>query len=169
MLDNNIEIDEDTYLLGSLTKACRVHNDHFTQRLPIQKGMLGVLIKNTDMWFQAKGQPFLSVLYRTLFSTAYFGLFRVGELTTGEHPVKVTDVKIGENKNKFLFILRSSKTHNKDVKPQRVTISSTAPFIKQREPYPEIKESSWCPFYLLQAYRQIRPKYKSKAEPFFHF
>ena len=50
-------------------------------------------------------------LYMALFSTAYFGLFRVGELTASKHVVKAVNVRIGQNKNKILFILDSSKMH----------------------------------------------------------
>ena len=75
-----------------------------------------------EKYFEDKGQIYLKILYKTLFSTAYYGLFRVGELTSGSHPVLVGDVHVSENKNKFLFLLRTSKTHWKDVKPQRVKI-----------------------------------------------
>ena len=46
-----------------------------------------------------------------LFATAYYGLFRVGEITDSQHAVKACDVHIGVNKRKLLFILRTSKTH----------------------------------------------------------
>ena len=55
----------------------------------------------------------------------YFGLFRVGKLTESQHIVKVTDIHIADNKNKFLFILRTSKTHDKNVKPQMITVTSS--------------------------------------------
>ena len=45
LLDGGIGIDEDTYLLTSLTKACRFKNDHVIARLPIQKKLLGMLLK----------------------------------------------------------------------------------------------------------------------------
>ena len=94
---------------------------------------------------------------------AYFGLFRVGELTTGSHPVMVGDVHIGENKNKFLFILRTSKTHGHSVKPQRVKISSVGMGNSNR------KALEWCPFRLLQEFMRWRPQYTSCFEPFFVF
>ena len=60
-----------------------------------------------------------------MFSTAYFGLLRVGEMCAGSHPILVNDVHIAENKKKFMFLLRSSKTHGKYNKPQQVKITST--------------------------------------------
>ena len=57
---------------------------------------------------------------------AYFGLLRLGELTADPHAILAKNVHLGENKNKILFILESSKTHGKDKKPQLVKISSRA-------------------------------------------
>ena len=71
--DDGIQINEDKYLLSSLTKACHLHNDQVQMQLPIRKGMLRVLLKNVPEVFPE--QPYLSCLLKTLFSTAYFGLF----------------------------------------------------------------------------------------------
>ena len=147
----------------SLTKACWLRNDRVVARLPIHKDFLGMILRKTDNWFLQRNQSYLSLLYCTLFSTAYFGLFRVGELTTGTHPVLVSDVHIGENKNKFLFILRTSKTHCRSVKPQRVKISSVK--VGKSKNHTE----GWCPFHLLQEFMMWRPQYKSCLEPFFIF
>ena len=81
-----------------------------------------MILRTTEQYF--RDQPFLNMLYQALFATSYFGLFRVGELTLGEHTVKARDVQIGKNKNKMLFILRTSKTHWKDAKPQMIKIMS---------------------------------------------
>ena len=113
-----------TILLNSLTWACRIHNDVLYTRLPIQKGLLWLLLKSMFKSFFDKGQSYLAHLYTALFSTAYYGLFRVGEVTSGSHPIRVTDINIGKNKQKILFILRSSKTHNTCNKPQKVKINS---------------------------------------------
>ena len=106
-----------------------------------------------------QNQPYLCLLYQTLFSTAYYGLFRVGELTKGSHPVLARDVHMGKNKNKVLFVLRTSKTHGFDERPQTVKISSTRSVKK------EIK--LWCPFDLLRRYIDQRGKFRQVNEPFF--
>ena len=122
--DDGLKILEDKYLISSLTKACRLINDQFRTRLPIQKGMLVVLLEKVEEIYHQ--QPYLSLMYHTLFSTAYLGLFRVSELTEGQHPVLAKDVHIASNKRKLLFILRSSKTHGRWAKPQLIKISSTS-------------------------------------------
>ena len=103
LLDNNIQINEDVYLLHSLMRACRIKYDRVNVRRPIQKDVLNILLKMTDTYFRVQGQPYLAKLYTALFATAYYGLFRIGELTLSHHTVKACNVHIGENKRKIQF------------------------------------------------------------------
>ena len=119
---SNIAIREDKYLLCSLTRACHLQNDCIKTRLPIQRSMLGVLIRQIDTHFGS--QPFLCCLFKALYSTMYFGLLRVSEVASGVHSVLARDAHIGKNKRKFLFVLRTSKTHGKNSPPQMIKISS---------------------------------------------
>ena len=158
--EDNVEMSENRFLLTSLTRACRYINNKVRLRLPISKAMLKIMLDETDKYFlEENNQPFLGILYKSLFSTAYHGLFRVGELTSGSHPVKAHDVHIGENKNKMLFVLRSSKTHWKDEKPQTIKITG-------RE---DLNDDKYCPFNILRSYIEVRPKYREEDEPFFIF
>ena len=74
------------------------------------------------------------------------------------------------NKNKILFILRSSKTRCEADKLQSIKISA-----KSKGPMltPSNRNRSapgiFCPFGLLRSYLKIRPKYISETEPFFVF
>ena len=129
----NVELNEDKVLLSSLTRACQlVNTSQVVTRTPIRKSILRQIIEAADQYFQT--QPYLNVLYKSLFITAYYGLFRVGEITAGAHPVKACDVQIGQNKNKIMFTLRSSKTHLPDSMPQQIKLVSqpckTAPSVK---------------------------------------
>ena len=45
---NSIKIKEDQYLLSAMTKACKLKNDCIKARLPIQKPMLGVILRQTE-------------------------------------------------------------------------------------------------------------------------
>ena len=160
--EDGIHLNENKFLLTSLTKACRLNKDRVQIRLPIQKGMINLIINSTkDIFLDEKNQPFLASLYCALFSTAYFGLFRIGELTSGTHPVLARDVHIGQNKRKMAFILRLSKTHNKGMFPQSVKISSVA----QNGKINTVN----CPYEILRWYLRLRPGYKSDEEPFFVF
>ena len=129
--------------------------------------MLRILIHTTFLHF-SDTQPYLAYLYGALFSTAYFGLFRVGEVTSGSHPVKVGDVHIGRNKKKMLFVLRTSKTHGEHDRPQTIKITSLRiPHRSLFAKYKDVKE--YCPFELLKDYINLRPKFRNCKEPFFIF
>ena len=160
--EDGIELDEDLFLIKSLTKACKFHNDRVRIRLPIQKLVLRILLKTAEEYFLELGQVYLARLYAALFATAYYGLFRVSELTSGAHPVKAVDVHIAENKQKIMFILRSSKTHGTYAKPQIVKITSQ-PLLEK------VRDQEFCPYAMLNRYIEVRPKYRSTAEPFFIF
>ena len=46
--DDGIEVSEDRYLLKSLTKACRYHNNEARFKLPLQKQLLHKIITQVD-------------------------------------------------------------------------------------------------------------------------
>ena len=68
----------------------------------------------------------------------------------GTHPVKARDVHIGDNKDKVLFILRTSKTHWSDEKLQTIKIMSS-----KLNPLSQAKNSEFCPYRLLRHYLAV--------------
>ena len=104
LLNIGIEVNEDRVLLSAITRAGKLKHNHSKLKLPIKKGVLNVLVGSVNKLFDAP-QPYLELLYKTMISTAYFGLFRVGEITRSKHSVKACDVHIGSNKRKLLFVL----------------------------------------------------------------
>ena len=156
---DSVLVNEDKILLNSIVRAYKLNFDRFRTRLPIQKNLLNLIVQATELYFEQKGQPYLSTLYTTLFSVAYYGLFRMGELARGEHPVKVCDVQLAENKPKWQFILRTSKTHGTYMKSQIIKLSRTG----------DISHSLCCPYSLLICYSSIRPHYALRTEPYFIF
>ena len=164
LAQDGVFLSEDRFLLTSLTKACKLVNDKVRTRLPIQKGMLNIIIKNCQEFYNKRSQPYLATLYSALLMTGYFGLLRVGELTSGEHPIKARDVHIGENKKKLLFILRTSKTHWSDVSPQLVKIAS-----RKNTTAPKGQKAGYCPFKIVEEYLAVRPEILNNDEQFFVF
>ena len=160
--DCNIEVDEDQYLISSLTKACRLQNDQVRTQLPLQKGVLGILLKEIDNKWPA--QRYLTALYKAIFSTMYYRLLRISEIA-GQHPILAQDVHIGENKRKFLLILRTSKTHWKNMKPQMVKILAINLRCKSRSSMTAVKEH--CPYTILCEYARLRGSFKTNKDPFF--
>ena len=96
-----------------------------------------------------------------MFSLMYYGLLRVGEVTEGNHMLKVKDVYIADNKHKIKLVLYSSKTHNIESTPQEITISADESTGK--------KEKFFCPFNLTSMYFKLRGPYYSDKEGLFVF
>ena len=170
LADNSIKINQDEFLLSSLTRACKIHNDRITTKFPIYRELMAIILAEIKKTYSACNQPYLSLLYRTLFSTAYFGLFRASELTNtpSKHAVKVVDVQIVHNKRKFMFILRSSKTHSEGMQPQIVKISSESQNKKVKQ-QSRNRLKLPCPFDLLRQYSKARRPYKNENDQFFIF
>ena len=165
--DNKIKLEEDQYLINSLTKACRLINGkQVRHRLPIQKPLLRIILKKVEEYYLKRNQPYLRIMYQCLLSTMYFGLFRVGELTKGKHTVLARNVNIASNKKKFLFVLPTSKTTYRDSKPQLIKISSTP---INNVNHQKSESQLPCPYELLRKYRKIRSNYVHDDEQFFVF
>ena len=99
--------------------------------------------------------------------TSYFGMFRVGEITHGDHSIKARDIHIMQNKKKLLIMLRSSKTHCKADKPQYVKFTAN-----NRRPPEACQNGSnfnLCPFSALVEYLRHRKGFISLHEQFFVF
>ena len=99
----------------------------------------------------------------------YFGLFCIGELASGAHPVLARDMHIAKNKRKILFVLRTSKTLYKNMKPQLVKIMSTQKKGKTAQYNSKDSSKLPCPYELLKKYLKLRGHSKTKNEPFFIF
>ena len=92
LVDVGHKWSDDTILLNTLTRACKMENDVLTVRLPIHGKLLEFILFEVEREYYLKmNQPYLSILYKAIFSLAYYSLFRVGELTTGlveDHTLK---------------------------------------------------------------------------------
>ena len=82
LMEDKYELAEDKFLLTSLIRACKYQSSGVKLHRPIQKKLLQVILARIDYEFDImKGQPYLAMLYKVLFATTYYGLFRIGELT----------------------------------------------------------------------------------------
>ena len=157
LAEDGIFIDTDSFLLMSLTWACRLQNDRVVHRFPIYKSLLNLIIDNIQEYYDNLQKAYLATLYKAMLMAGYYGLLRAGEIASGPHVLKAKDVYIGKNKTKFLFILWSSKTHNRGDKPQRIKISSQ----KVQNQMQTTEGEKHCPFSVLDAL--------NKHEQFFVF
>ena len=155
---------DEEVLLNTLTRSCCLINDRVKTRLPIYFKLLELILFEVDRTFRTMNQPYLKFLYITILLVGYYGLFRIGELTTGDHPMKAKDIPIGQNKDKILIILYTSKTHSKESRPQEIKITARSSSEKQ---HVAVAKQFFCPFAYMQKYIKLRGNYKSADEPFF--
>ena len=78
--------------------------------------MIEILLFESERYFGGeKNQPYLETLYKVMICLAYYGMMRVGEITIGDHTLKAQNIHIGDNKDKILIVLYTSKTHEKEL------------------------------------------------------
>ena len=139
-----------------------MENDRVKIRLPIQKGLLEMLLFEIGRFFINNEQPYLIVLFRALFSLAYYGMMRVGELTLGPHVLKACDVHSGDNKHKLMLTLYTSKTHGPGTRPQKIKITAINTDSKQGR-------AVFCPVRLVKKFMQLRGHFQDQDEQLFIF
>ena len=147
-------------LLSSLVRGCGLENDKVKIRLPIQKGLMELLLFELARIFDSDPQPYLKSLYQTMFCLAYYGMLRVGEITDSPHNIKAADVHVGNNKDKILLALYTSKTHGQESGPQKIKISAVSNNTNRHTRF-------FCPFNLVVHYMSLRGSYQQGIEPFF--
>ena len=155
--DDSYPWQDGRVIFSSMTRACKLKNDTLHCRLPILTGLLEMLLFEVQRMY--KNQFYHQILYQALFSMAYYGLMRVGELTQGDHPVKACDVHAAQNKKKILIILRTSKTHGLADYPQQIKISAKT----------NTQSQLFCPFMAIQNFITIRGDYLNESENLFIF
>ena len=165
LIDDGYPWDDNLILVRTLSRACKLINDRVRVRLPISSALLDILLFEVERVFKLKNQYYLEIMYKAFFSLSYYGLFRIGELATGSHPIRAKDVHIAQNKNKMLFVLYSSKTHNEGARPQKVKISANTDLCG-KAPVKQ-KARNFCPFKCSREYLAIRENYNSDQDPFF--
>ena len=157
--DDGYEWDESKLLFNSLVRACKLQNDHICCRLPIKKGLLEIILFELNR-VVGNSQIYLQVLYRALFCLAFYGLMRIGELAEGSHALKAANIHVGQNKNKILIVLYSSKTHGKESYPQKIKISA-----KNNSNINTV----FCPFETVRLFMKLRGSYEDEDENLFIF
>ena len=86
-------------------------------------------------------------------------MMHISEVAEEPHAVRALDVHIGENKQKLLLVLRSSKTHNRGDKLQLIQLGNNFGTVDERT----------SSFTHMEDYLAVRPKCKSTDEQFFVF
>ena len=165
LIIDGYEWNQNKVVFQSLIQACKLVNDSVMLRLPISGNLLELILFETQWYFH--NQPYLDLLYKSIFMMMYYGLMRIGEVVTGNHTLKACNVHIAKNKDKIQIILYSSKTHGRESHPQRIIISSLSEtsYAQKVKQIPRF----FCPFATLRTYLACRGRYDSNQEHFFIF
>ena len=150
--------DDNIVIFTSLTRACKLINDKVRKQFPIKKGLLELILIETNKLFVI--QMYLNVMYKAMFSLAYFGMMRVGEITTGNHPVKAGDIHTADNKDKLKIYLYTSKTHGRESRPQEIKIQGRLH---------DDMCGNFDPYVLINNFLQMRGRYDTKGDALFIF
>ena len=151
-------------LLNTLTRACKLENDHLMQRILIKRGLLELILFELERMFPTS--MYNEILYKAIFVMAYYGLMRLCEIASesGEHivdhAVKARNVHVGVNKEKVLVLLYTSKTHGKDSSPQQIKISASPKYNKL---------THFCPLKILREYMRLCGNFVNDNKNFFIF
>ena len=90
-------------------------------------------------------------------------MMRITELVQGSHTLKAKDIHIGQNKNKMLIVLYSSKTHRQESLPQKIRIEA----LNDNNDFHKYR--FFCPFAVTRNFLSMRGGYKEDTEPLFIF
>lgn len=157
---DGIEINTRTARLRALIKACKYKNDRVVHRMPISEHLLVKLVRQIDLIFSS--QPYLAKLYRCMLVMGFYGMLRVGEMSTGEHPILARDVHFNHRLKKVQVILRTSKTHGLGDQPQYVKFSSNDSRVF-------LYNKKFCPYTVVWEFLNIRGPRLADTDPFFVF
>lgn len=160
---DGVHLNEDRILLESIVRSTRYKNRQKRQRLGISEYMLHKLLDQVDLSFS--GQPYLTALYKAMFTLAFYGLLRVSELTSGRHPILAKNVIAAKNKLKIQITLESSKTHTPAQKKQVIRF----PDQDEEEDCFKWLNTKYCPFTIVENYISMREAIATEKEQFFIF
>ena len=164
---------DDKVLLNTLTRSCKLKNDKLKVRLPIQKGLLDLILFRIQRKYS--NQPYLEALYVTAFLLQYYGLLRIGEIAESEHSIKAINLHETKNRDRLLIVLYSSKTHNIYAPPQKIkilgnkTVEITDSTLVGKYTMRKNELGKFCPVEWTTRYIQLRGPIKDDNENLFTF
>ena len=158
-------------LLNTLTKSCKQKNDILKVRLPIQRGILELILFKIQRKYHS--QPYLEAMYISAFLLQYYGLMRIGEITDSPHSVKAINVHEARPQNRLLLVLYTSKTHGKESAPQKIkilgrkTLEVSDSSNNYRYNISKQQFGKFCPVEWTRSYIQLRGPITNENDNFF--
>lgn len=144
----NLSDPTQSFLLRKTLVGLGRKNVQVDERKPVTLTILSSILKLLPTICKSHYE---TMLFSTIFSTAFFGYFRMGELVQNSmhdpgHAIQAGDVTYHKQTNKVLIVLKHSKT---DQEGRGATISVTATL------------QAVCPVRLVLSFMQLRPSIPS--------
>ena len=92
---DNYKWQDERVWLQALFKSCRKLNDVHSPRFPIHFSLLELILFEVDRLYDQ--QLYLSVLFKTIFALAYYGLIRIGEISDSGHAIRACNIQLAQN------------------------------------------------------------------------
>ena len=164
LIDDGYHRDDQKVILGSLTKACKLVNEKVFTRLPIQCGLLEMILFELQRIFRDSGQHYIQHLYKAMFALSYYGMMRISEIAKSDHVLKARNVHAAANKEKLKIILYTLKTHGIGMRPQKIEITSN-----RSEKSGSYTKRYFCPLAITNYFMTLRGGYEADDEQYFVF
>ncbi len=118
---DGVELNENMYIMKLMHRAAQ-KQDVERLRYPITKGLLIQILKRVDLVARTY---FEATLWGALFTLAYHGMFRIGELIESEHALKTCNLLQEDDMKTLHCIQHSSKVLKPGMRPHVVLIHPT--------------------------------------------
>lgn len=162
----NIKVDTNNFKFAGLVKAARYKNKKVKLRLPIKLRLLNRILDEVYKIPNIRDQPYLIALYRAMFAAAYYGLFRVGEITKSKHVIKSRDAHLARNKNKVQFRLWTAKNLKRGEWPHDVKIEGLHDCKVCHPNYAGKSSTKYCPVCILKKFNAMRDRTQGEKQFF---
>ena len=151
-------------------KSLKKVNDTVKIRFPIHLSLLETILFELGRVYS--NDPYLLILYRTIFCIGYYGLFRVSELGTqqsedvSDHAIKLLMCTLESTKTSYYLFYFDQKHMVKNPCLKKIKISANT---RNNECMGNKSKCHFCPFKLMRCYMQVRGNYYSDTEQLFIF
>ncbi len=115
---DGVDLSENQYLMKQMHRVAR-KRDVERVRCPISHNLLIQILKRVNLVVKTE---FEAAMFKALFSLAFFGMFRIGELVDSPHALKACNVMQAEEGEHIVCVQHSSKTLKPGELPQLVDI-----------------------------------------------
>ena len=119
-----------------------------------------MIIDKIENRYLSFGQEYLSCLYKAVTLMGYYGMLRIGELTSGTHPVLAVNIYVDRDRCELQLVLYTSKTHTKANLPEIITITPSIE-LDPRQRF----SNRYYPYQVIVEFCNMRKGYRRPSDP----